>query len=155
MIRIILSIVLISLLAAGAVCAGTAMGVRGGYASHHNDALFVGGHLKGLELSPEIGLVPNIEIAFFDGKTLFSFNGDAVYSFETSDLNGYTPYIGGELGLQYSSPDVGDSTTKLGVSILGGLEKKLDSSKSLMFELKIGVSDCAPDLKLIVGLTFF
>jgi hypothetical protein len=158
--RIVLSIALISLFVAGTACARTGFGVRGGYASDNENAFFVGGHLKGLELTPEIALVPNVEVAFFDHVTLYAFNGDAVYAFETTDMNGFVPYIGGELGFnmwQYDDVQAGedDSETKLVFNALGGIEKRLDERKSLMFELKLGLSDWSPDLKLTAGLSFF
>jgi hypothetical protein len=160
----ILFLVTALVLAAGvAAAAPMGFGVRGGYVDAGDGGLFVGGHVKGLNITPEIALVPNVEVAFFDGLNLFSFAADANYSFKEADLSGFTPYVGGEIGLHMFSFDlpagtpasVDDSYTKMGISILGGLEKSLDESKSLMFELKIGISDYAPDMKLTAGLTFF
>ena len=148
-------------LIAGVAAAGPmAFGVRGGYADAGDGGLFVGGHVKGLTITPEIALVPNVEAAFFDGLSLYSFAADANYSFKEADMGGFTPYAGGEIGLHmftFSDMPAGfdDSYTKMGISILGGLEKSLDESKSLMFELKIGLSDYAPDMKFTAGLTFF
>ncbi len=148
-------------LVAGVAAAGPmAFGVRGGYADAGDGGFFVGGHVKGLNITPEIDLVPNVEVAFFDGVSLYSFAADANYSFKEADLGGYTPYAGAEIGMHMYSWDTvmagaDDSYTKMGISILGGLEKSLDESKSLMFELKIGISDYAPDMKFTAGLTFF
>ncbi|MDO9694503.1 MAG: hypothetical protein Q7W56_07205 [Candidatus Latescibacteria bacterium] len=149
------------ILVAGVAAAGPmAFGVRGGYVDAGDGGFFAGGHVKGLNITPEIALVPNVEVAFFDGFKLFSFAADANYSFVEADLNGFIPYAGGELGLHMfkwddAPPGFDDSYTKMGISILGGLEKSLDETKSLMFELKIGLSDYAPDMKFTVGLTFF
>ncbi|MBC8424900.1 hypothetical protein H8E07_12320 [bacterium] len=152
--RIVLFIALISLFAVGSAMAATAIGVRAGYASDHDSAFFVGGHVKGVELTPDIDLVPNVEVAFFNGAKLYAFNGDALYELSTTDLAGYTPYLGGELGINMWSGD-GDSNTKLVINLLAGMEKALDERKALMFELKLGLSDYSPDIKLTAGLTFF
>ncbi|MDO9173017.1 MAG: hypothetical protein Q7W29_14425 [bacterium] len=148
-------------LVAGVAAAGPmAFGPRAGYVDAVDGGFFVGGHVKGLNITPEIALVPNVEIAFFDGLKLFSFAADANYSFVEADLSGFTPYVGGEIGMHMFKFDdvpagIDDSYTKMGISVLGGLEKSLDETKSLMFELKIGLSDYAPDMKFTVGLTFF
>jgi hypothetical protein len=149
------------MLVAGVAAAGPmAFGVRGGYADFGTGGLFVGGHVKGLEITPEIALVPNVEASFLDGIDVYSFAADANYSFKEADMGGFTPYVGGEIGLHIIKYDVAflgldDSFNKMGISILGGLEKNLDDSKALMFELKIGISDWAPDMKFTAGLTFF
>jgi hypothetical protein len=151
-------------LAAGVAAAGPmAFGVRGGYVDAGTGGIFAGGHVKGLNITPEIALVPNVEASFLDGGSIYSFAADANYSFKDVDMGGFAPYAGGEIGFHMFSVDlppgtpagVDDSYTKMGISILGGLEKSLDESKSLMFELKIGISDYAPDMKLTAGLTFF
>jgi hypothetical protein len=157
----ILFLTIALVLVAGVAAAGPmAFGPRGGYVDSGNGGFFVGGHVKGLNITPEIALVPNVEVAFFDHFKLFSFAADANYSFIEADLGGFTPYVGGELGMHMFKWDdapagFDDSYTKMGISILGGLEKSLDETKSLMFELKIGLSDYAPDMKFTVGLTFF
>ena len=158
--KLLLALSLVLALSAGSALAGPmAFGVRGGYASDANDAFFVGAHVKGLEISPRVALVPNVEVAFFDGATLISLDADAVYSFVDTDWSGYNPYVGGEAGLniwKYDNVPSGfdDSESKLVVNGLVGLEKSLSDSKALMFELKIGLSDWSPDLKFTVGLTF-
>lgn len=148
-------------LIAGVAAAGPmAFGVRGGYVDAGDGGFFAGGHVKGLNITPEIALVPNVEISFLDGVSIYSFAADANYSFKEVDMGGFTPYAGGEIGMHMIKIDdvpagFDDSETKMGISILGGLEKSLDESKSLMFELKIGLSDYAPDMKFTAGLTFF
>lgn len=148
-------------LIAGVATAGPmAFGVRGGYADFGVGGLFVGGHVKGLNITPEIALVPNVEVAFLDGIDVYSFAADANYSFKEADMGGFTPYVGGEIGIHMIKYDfalfgLDDSFTKMGISVLGGMEKSLDDTKALMFELKVGISDWAPDLKLTAGLTFF
>jgi hypothetical protein len=139
------------MLVAGVAAAGPmAFGVRGGYVDGPPSGFFAGGHIKGLDITPEVALVPNVEISLLDG---YSFAADANYSFKEADMSGFIPYVGGEAGFHKS--DANGSELKLGIGILGGLEKSLDETKSLMFELKIGLTDNAPDLKLTAGLTFF
>ncbi len=153
--RVTIALVVISMLTAGSAVAGNSFGVRGGLIQDDDTNFHLGGHLKGIELTPEVGLAPNIEIGFYEFGKIYAFNGDVVYPFKMTDISGYTPYLGGEIGLMMISPDGGDSETRIGISLLAGLEKTLDAQKALMFELKLGLSDYAPDIKLTAGLSFF
>ncbi len=149
------------LLAAGVALAGSyPLGVRAGISSTP-DQFFLGGHAEAYEFSPGVMLVPNVEIGFGDDVTLVCVNGGVRYSFLETEFNRFVPYAGAELGFNYISWDVpagygiDDSETKLVVNLMGGVQKKLDAKKSLLLELKLGLSDYAPDLKLTAGLTFF
>ncbi len=172
--RIIYIIALAALLAAGAATAQEtasayephkiAFGPRAGF-SFDPDQFFVGGHAQAYAFTPDLMLTPNLEIGFGDNATLFAFNAELVYSFYDADLGGFTPYLGGGLGVNHVSfdfdlpegytGDVDDSETKIVLNILGGLSKRLDDTKEFFVELKIGPSDWSPDVKLTAGLTFF
>ena len=152
---------LVLLLVAAPVLAGSyPFGPRAGI-STTPDQFFLGGHVEAYEFSPGVMLVPNVEIGFGDDMTLVAMNAGVRYSFLETQFNRFVPYAGGELGINYLSWDMpagwtgDDSTTKLVVNIMGGVQKRLDARKGLLLELKIGLSDYTPDLKLTAGLTFF
>ena len=148
------------LIAVPALAGSYPFGPRAGISSSP-DQFFLGGHVEAYELSPGVMLVPNVEIGFGDDITLVAVNAGVRYSFLENQIGDFVPYAGGELGIDYLSWDVpagygiDDSTTKLVVNLMAGVQKRLDARKGLLLELKIGLSDYAPDLKLTAGLTFF
>jgi len=158
-------LVAFALLTFSAVCATggvEAFGVRGGLGSSP-DQLILGGHAQVYDLSPEAKIIPNVELGFGDNITVYSFNAAVHYSFLSSNMNGFTPYAGGELGFNMWSWDLregasaafDDSETKLVLNGVAGLKKKLNDRQELTLELKLGLSDWAHDFKVLAGLTFF
>jgi hypothetical protein len=125
----------------------------------------VGAHLDLGELTPQLRFMPSVEVGFGDDQTTVALNGELAWMFRNVQLNLpenagiWRPYLGGGLALVYVDRDLpprsrADSTdTDLGISVLGGLEKRLKSSRRFFTELKIGLSD-APDFKLTAGITF-
>jgi hypothetical protein len=161
--RIVLSVALISLLAAGAAMAGNPIGVRGGL-TFEPDQFYVGGQMFVNELSPDLWLVPKVDAAFGDNMTFVYLFATALYSFSTTDMGGFVPYAGGGLGITYYKRDlpagltglgIDDSGTEFGIIGVTGLKKKMESGKELFFELEIGLSDYTADFKIGAGLNFF
>ncbi len=145
---------LILCLMAGSAVAGQ-FGLRGGL-SLSPDQFHFGAHV---DLGPQIDMVrivPNIEIGLGDNATLIALNSDFIYDFPE------TPWsAGAELGINIYSFDVpnipgieiDDTSTDIGLSILGDYHLTLNSGRILLLEAKLGLSD-SPDFKFTVGWDF-
>jgi hypothetical protein len=138
-------------------------GLRGGVSSDP-DQIFVGGQLDLGEFVPNLRFKPNATIGFGDDITLVSLNPDISYAFPMENLGAI--YVGGLLTFEWWKVDVSqevkhlaelagtsvdDTDTDVGVHVFGGLELE---SMPLFFELNVGLSDEAPDLKAAVGYSF-
>jgi len=119
------------------------------------DQVHFGAHLDFGNFAQHIRFQPNVEIGFGDGLTLFAINAEAAYRF-ASRWDVWTPYLGGGIGVIIASASHGShgSSTDLGASILGGVEKGLANGNRFFLEAKLGFVD-APDLKLTAGWTFY
>lgn len=138
-----------------------AFGVRGGIATSP-DQFVLGGHAQVYDLSPEAKIVPNVELGFGDDWSIYSFNAAVLYTFLGSDMSGFKPYAGGELGFNVLSFDfetfgstVSVDENKLVVNGVAGMKKMLNERQELRLELKLGFSDWSNDIKILAGLTFF
>ncbi len=160
-------ILMIVCIAAAASAGSKPFGVRGGMATSP-DQVFVGGQMKIHEISPEMSIVPNVEYGFGDDWTIISLNAALHYAFPSSNMNGFRPYVGGEAGINIISFDMpeysfggvtyggdSESESKFVINAVGGISKKMDAKKELFFEVKLGLSDYANDLKILAGLNFF
>jgi hypothetical protein len=154
-------IVILALIAFSAVTATAgveAFGARGGFSSAPGQ-IILGGHAQVHDLSPEAKIIPNVELGFGDGVTIFSVNGAVHYSFLSSNMSGFTPYAGGELGYNNWSYDTNSyynvGTSGIVINALAGLKKKMNEQQELSFELKLGLSNLSHDIKILAGLTFF
>ncbi len=157
----IVILALIALTAVTATAGVEAFGVRGGLGSSP-DQIILGGHAQVYDLSPEAKIIPNIELGFGDDISIYSFDVAVHYSFLSSNMNGFTPYAGGELGFNKWSQDfeflgttVSVDESKMVINGVAGIKKKLNDRQELSFELKLGLSDFAHDFKILAGLTFF
>jgi len=122
------------------------------------DQVHFGAHLDFGNFAQRVRFQPNFELGFGDDITLAALNFEAAYRFR-SNWAIWTPYLGGGLGLNFYSWDDGhnlgdDSDTKVGLNILGGVERGLASGDRFFVELKLGIGD-SPDFKFTVGWTFF
>lgn len=157
-----LTVLCLFLFAASTAFAATnPFGVRGGLASSP-DQLILGAHMQVYDLSPEAKIVPNVELGFGDDWTFYSVNAALLYSFLSSDMSGFKPYVGGELGLNKVSYDIeyagfseSYDETKAVINAVAGLKKMLNDRQELRLEFKLGLSDWAHDFKVLAGLTFF
>lgn len=151
--RLILLTLILSL--STGTAAATEYGLRAGL-TFDPDQFHVGGHANLGPVIEQLRLVPNIEIGFGDDVTLIALNGDLLYDFPE------TPWsIGGELGINIANYDVpnipgvviDDSSTDVGLSVLGNYRLTLNSGKILVLEAKLGLVD-SPDVKFTAGLNF-
>lgn len=162
--RTVLSVAMITLLAAGTAFAGHPIGVRAGLSSSP-DQFFVGGQMYLTELSPDLWLVPKVDAGFGDDFTFIYLFGTVLYNFATTDLSGFTPYAGGGAGITYWSWDYeypagytgpkDDSGSEFGITGIVGMKKMMESGKELGFELEIGLSDYTADFKAGAFINFF
>jgi len=122
------------------------------------DQVHFGAHLDFGQFARRVRFQPNIEVGLGDHLTLVTVNAEAAYRFrETWDV--WSPYLGGGLGVNIASWDDhggGDNTsTDLGASVLGGIEKGLANGDRFFMEVKLGVVDESPDFKLTFSWTFY
>lgn len=142
-------------LAAGPV--GNAYGFRAGF-STSPDQLVLGGQMSIGEVAPNLSFDPNIELGFGDNLTIISFNLDMHYHFDLANSS-WRPYLGGGAGInliqQDQPPGVSDdSQTKVAGGLVVGAGVPTRSGNRFFSELKVGLGDWAPDLKLVVGWNF-
>ena len=117
------------------------------------DQLFGGVHFDLGEIVEHLRLQPNVEIGFGDDVT--SVTGSvAVHWLYEVDWQGWQPYSGGEVGLNYLDFDGRrGSDTEFALNAVSGVETRLKSDNRLSFEIKLGIIE-EPDVKLLVGWTF-
>jgi hypothetical protein len=142
-------------LAAGPV--GTTYGFRAGF-STSPDQLVLGGQMSIAEVAPNLSFDPNIELGFGDNMTIVAFNLEMHYHFDLANSS-WRPYVGGGAGInliqQDQPPGVSDdSFTKVAGDILIGAGVPTRSGNRFFSELKVGLGDWAPDLKVLVGWNF-
>jgi hypothetical protein len=137
-----------------------AYGPRFGFSSGP-DQLTFGAFGDWGELAQYLHLVTSADIGIGDNVTTFEAQGDVFYRFEEAN----TPvlfYAGGGIGLAYYKfdfPDVpgfgpvDDTSTEIGLNLVGGVTKDLGGYKNGSLELRIGVGDL-PDFKITASLGF-
>lgn len=138
-------------------------GVRGGFSSDP-DQFVVGMHIDLGEPAQNLHVVPNADIGFGDNFTIVTVNPDVTYDLPIEGAG--TVYFGGSIGLvywnwDYSAPFVpgyagpGPDTDgfDLGVAGIAGYRFPLEGNP-LAVDLKIGITDEYPDLKLMLVYTF-
>lgn len=121
------------------------------------DQFYFGGHLDIGNLARHVRFQPNAELGFGDHVKLFTLNAEAAYRFYSA-WNVWTPYVGGGIGMNFKTVDLPrgghDSTTDLGINVLGGIERGLASGDRFFIEAKFSLDD-VPDAKFGIGWTFF
>lgn len=122
------------------------------------DQFHVGAHMDFGNFARHVRFQPNVEIGFGDDVTLLTVNADAAYRFsERWDV--WTPYLGGGVGLNFASAgDNGlgnDTSTELGLNVLGGIDKGLSNGDRFFVETKLGLLENTPDVMVTVGWTFY
>jgi hypothetical protein len=144
-------LVTVFVLGASVASAESSVGIRAGLSSHP-DQFLIGAHFQPPPVATNLYIVPSGEAGFGDNLFTLSFNGDLEYQFGSQ--GSVRPYAGGGLSLYYVNVDNGGSDTNLGVSALGGLLFDRKSGWPIFLELKLGLSDEVPDLKVVAGLMF-
>lgn len=122
------------------------------------DQFHFGAHMDFGNFAQHVRFQPNVEVGLGDNLTLVTLNFEAAYRFrETWDV--WSPYLGGGLGVNFASFDTNglqdDTSTDLGVSLLGGIEKGLADGDRFFVETKLGLVDESPDAKVTIGWTFY
>lgn len=135
------------------------------------DQIHFGAHLDFGNFAEHVRFQPNIEVGIGDDLTIIALNFEAAYRFQ-SRWDVWTPYAGGGLGVNFITVDGhlhnteelaaaithgeagDDSSTDIGLNLLGGIEKGLKSGHRFFLEGKLGLAD-SPDFKVTAGWTFF
>lgn len=117
------------------------------------DQIHFGAHILIGSTSTPVIFQPNFEIGFGDDFTLFTLNGDVLYTFKSVN-SPWVPALGGELGFSNAKARHDGSESDMTLSIVGNVAKTLVNGNQIFFEAKIGVAN-APDFKATVGYTLF
>jgi len=130
-------------------------GVRAGM-SGDPDQVYGGVHFDMGEFSRDVRFRPSMELGLGDDITVLQLLAEVHYVF--SKVRPWTPYLGGGLGLAYVNFDDDhpgdDSDTGISLNFIGGIETRLNQGKKLFFELKLGLADNDPDIKVGAGLSW-
>ncbi|MEZ4388013.1 MAG: hypothetical protein R3D98_10655 [Candidatus Krumholzibacteriia bacterium] len=142
----------LSVLASFAAAADLGFGPRLGYTSSGRvDQFHIGGHMVVSQLTPNLQVIPSLEIGSGDG-TLIALNGDLVYRF-TELASGPWGFYGGG-GPVLTRFDSGRyESTDFALDLVAGVTHVIRADRSWFAELRLGLED-APDLKATFGLTF-
>lgn len=136
-------------------------GVRGGLSSDP-DQFVLGMHADMGEFAENLRFTPNADIGFGDDLTVFTLNPDVTYVLPLPEAGKL--YFGGTLSLIYLKLDVpeelenlgvdiDDSDTDVGVAGIIGYQPPTEGLP-IFFDLKLGISDEYPDLKVMLGYDF-
>jgi len=121
------------------------------------DQIHFGAHFDFGRFARHLRWQPNVEVGVGSDQTVVAWNiFEVAYRF-AGRWDRWSPYLGGGMGLNvYGGRDgiLDDTTSRVGVSALGGIEKGLSGGDRMFLEAKVGLDD-SPDLKLTVGWTFF
>jgi hypothetical protein len=116
------------------------------------DQFVVGGQVDFGYLFKNANLFGVGEVGFGDDVTVWSFAGGLVYK-AAGAWESWTPYGGGEIGLIIADATDAGSSTDLGVSAVGGIEKSIGNGSRFGVELRVGIVD-TPDFKAAALWTF-
>lgn len=128
-------------------------GIRGGL-TVDPDQGHVGMHVNAGTFAERVRFQPSFEVGFGSDRVVLMIHADALYYFATS---GWSPYLGGGLGIGVISRDTGrndgddDVNVEAGVNLVGGFE--FGDTDKYMLEARVGIGDI-PDFKLTIGLNF-
>ncbi|MBT3317475.1 hypothetical protein HN388_05775 [bacterium] len=153
---------LILAIATTATAGPLAFGPRAGF-SFNPDQFFVGGHANLPDMIPIVKLKPSVEVGFGDNLKLFAFNLEATYDLQDLVIEGFQGYVGGGPSINIWKWDFDgpvpagqdDTETEFGLSALIGASRNIGLTQTAFFEIKLGITDETPDMKLVAGLTFF
>lgn len=138
------------------------MGGRGGFRFGDPEQVVIGVHANMGELAEGLRFQPMVDIGFGDNLTLVTINPDLIYFIEGASLgDGMDFYVGGGLAIVYAKLNLDDtgcnlllepfrsecedafdtSNTDVGLNLLCGIEKELDSGNALIGEFRITIED--------------
>ena len=145
-------IVTVILLVSSSAFAGVAFGPRLGYTHDNNLDQFHFGAQMVADLSPNVHLIPSVELGVGDG-TLLAFNGDLVYEFTELATGVWSFYAGGGPVITHYSNN-GHDSTDVALSLVAGSTREWREGRTLFGEIRFGLED-APVLKITFGVNFF
>lgn len=130
-------------------------GVRGGFSSDP-EQFVIGMHMQLSEIADYFRITPNVDIGFGDDLTVLTLNPDASYEVPVGGAGSF--YFGGTLSLVYAKFDnapegADDDDTDFGIAGLIGWNLPVEE-RAVALDLKLGLTDEYPDLKLMVAYTF-
>jgi len=129
------------------------VGVRGGL-TIDPDQGHVGMHVNAGTFAERVRFQPSFEVGFGSDRIVLAIHVDAFYHFDTE---GWSPYLGGGLGVGVIGRDRGrndgddDVNVEAGVNLVGGFE--WGEADKYMLEARVGIGDI-PDFKLTIGFNF-
>jgi len=129
------------------------VGIRGGL-TVDPDQGHVGMHINAGNFAPKVRFQPSFEVGFGSDRVVGMIHVDAFYRF---DASGWSPYLGGGLGIGIISHDRGrndgddDVNVEAGVNLVGGFE--WGPTDKYLLEARVGIGDI-PDFKLTIGISF-
>jgi hypothetical protein len=117
------------------------------------------------EFAENLRFTPNADIGFGDHRTVFTLNPDVIYALPLPEAG--TLYFGGTLGFTFVRWDsdrvvitdegervkLDNTDSDVGVAGVIGYEPPLEDLP-IFFDLKVGISDKYPDLKIMAGYNF-
>jgi len=118
------------------------------------DQIVLGAWGTATSFSPNVTFRPSGDLGFGDDVLTLIGNADIQYTFATV-ARGPVPFFGGGIGLIWFDPDNGNSDTDLGLQVYGGVELAYRGYQSGVFEVRLGLDDGMPDLKLTYGFGFY
>jgi hypothetical protein len=151
------------LLAAGLVVLPAAVRAQGSPLSTYGgrvglsttpDQLILGAWGTLTEFSPNLTFRPSGDLGLGDDVLTIIGNADLQYTF-AQIARGPVPFFGGGIGVLWYDPDGGSSDTNLGLQIYGGVELAYRGYQTGVFEVRFGLDDDMPDLKLTYGFGFY
>ena len=111
-----------------------------------------GGHLS--FAAGKWALLPTVEYWSKSSNSVdfsqWSFAADARYHYSTEAIN---PFVGLGLGVLMTDTNIGESSTDIGLDVLGGVEIPLNEKLSLTGELKFVITELH-SVRLSAGLTY-
>ncbi|MBZ0268498.1 hypothetical protein K8I85_10115 [bacterium] len=118
------------------------------------DQLILGAWGTLTEFSPNLAFRPSGDLGIGDDVLTIIGNADVQYTF-AQVARGPVPFFGAGVGVLWFDPDGGGSSTELGLQIYGGVELAYRGYQTGVFEVRLGLDDDMPDLKLTYGFGFY
>lgn len=136
-------------LAAGA---NFGLGARAGYSSNP-DQFVIGGQGVFGKLWERVRITPSVDFGFGNDVKTVALNFDGTIDLISPPGAKVVFYGGAGPDVAIYSPDVGDSQTELGVSLIAGMKIPAIASNYYNLEARFGFGDI-PDFKILFGYMF-
>ncbi len=148
----IFAVCVVGLSSSSVMGADFGLGARAGYSSNP-DQFVIGGQAVLGRLWQHVRLTPSVDFGFGNDVKTIALNFDGT-------LNLFSPpgakvifYGGAGPDIAIYNPDIGDSQTELGVSLIAGMKIPAIASNYYNLEARFGLGDI-PDFKILFGYMF-